>query len=137
MIFRPSHKRSIIKRLPSRNLTVLGSCMRHPGGIMPQEENWHAAAIVLVLQAAPASYRGTPVESTCLRTRHRHRPITWLLNRFVTEGESSREFIGETGRAGLTALNTPAMSDRSATEVPIGSDGSIADRRDRYSEKAG
>jgi hypothetical protein len=47
-----------------------------------------------------------------------------------------REFVGETGRAGLTALNIPLMIDLSATGAPrLGSDGSLADRLDKYSEK--
>ena len=41
--------------------------------------------------------------------------MTWLLNRFRQGDASSRELIGLTGRAGLTALNRPREIDRSAT----------------------
>jgi hypothetical protein len=43
-----------------------------------------------------------------------HRPMTWLLNLFLKGLASSREFKGETGRAGLTALNMLRKIDRSA-----------------------
>jgi hypothetical protein len=66
-----------------------------------------------------------------------HRPMTWLLSRFCPKGESSLEFIGETGRAGLTTLKRPLMSDRSTTEewCCFGSKELFADCRTRYSEK--
>jgi hypothetical protein len=65
--------------------------------------------------------------------------MIWFLNRFRPGGESSREFIGETGLAGLTDLKTPPMRDRSSTglETRSGSVGSPADRRARYSVKVG
>jgi hypothetical protein len=63
--------------------------------------------------------------------------MIWLLRRFCPKGESSREFIGETGRAGLTTLNRPLMSDRSTTEegLCIVSKELLADRKAMYSEK--
>jgi hypothetical protein len=66
-----------------------------------------------------------------------HTPMIWLLNCFLPGKANRREFVGETDRAGFTALNIPPVIERSATGVTKGSDGSVLCRRSRYSEKVG
>ena len=68
-----------------------------------------------------------------VRRDRAHRPITWLLNFFCPGNERGREFRGETGLAGLTALKIPPVIERSATGACW--IGISSDRRVRYSAK--
>jgi hypothetical protein len=64
--------------------------------------------------------------------------MIWLLNRFRPGRAKSREFVGETGRAGLTALNIPPVIDLSATGAPLpGMGDSSESRNNKYSAKVG
>ena len=49
-----------------------------------------------------------------------HRPTTWPFKLLRNGLESSRELVGDRGRAGLIALNSPCVVDRLPVEPGFG-----------------